>query len=386
MSQRNILSKLCPIFADLVSFRLSAGIGDIDPNPRLFIDIHLLIRYNEQNRKGDDIMQTYSLLDRPLKVSGVPFFERDKKLTRLPDELLAQLPHLDHLGRRCPGARVAFKTDSPTFTVKVTLKTLTVDVGMSLFSCQSVQVMLGERENARHLGVVNPPDYHTKTFEKTFHKSSELEQITVYFPRNEQVEMVEFSVEDKATVSAPTPYKYTKPIVFYGSSITEGGCSCNTTNAYNAILSRWLDFDFYNLGFSGNAKGELVMADYINTFDMGAFVYDYDHNAPTVEHLASTHKPFFDRIREVHPSIPILMMTRPAEVYTEEMKLRRKIVKSTYDAAVAAGDKNVYFITSKELTKLCGNEGVVDDCHPNDFGFASMAKALEGVMETINLI
>ncbi len=327
-------------------------------------------------------MPTYTLFDKPLKVSGVPFFEIDKRLARLPDELIAQLPHLDHLGKRCPGARVAFKTNSPTFTIKLALKTLSVDVGMSLYSCQSAQVMLGERETARHLGVVSPPDYNTKTFQKTFNKSSELEQITVYFPRNEQMEAIEITVEDGATVVDPTPYKYKKPVVFYGSSITEGGCSCNSTNAYSAILSRWLDFDFYNLGFSGNAKGELVMADYINTFDMGAFVYDYDHNAPSIEHLSNTHKPFFDRIREVHPDIPILMMTRPAEIYNENMKARREIVKATYDAAVAAGDKNVYFIDGETFygetdRNLCS----FDDCHPNDIGFFRMASVIRPILK-----
>ena len=55
-------------------------------------------------------MQTYSLFDKPLKVSGIPFFEKDKRLARLSDDLIAQLPHLDHLGRRCAGARVAFKS------------------------------------------------------------------------------------------------------------------------------------------------------------------------------------------------------------------------------------------------------------------------------------
>lgn len=329
-------------------------------------------------------MPTYTLFDKPIKVSGIPFFEKNKRLVRLPDELIAQLPHLDHLGRRCAGARVAFKTDSPTFTVKVALKTLSMDVGMSIYACQSAQVMLGERENARHLGVVNPPDYNTKTFEKTFNKSSELEQVTVYFPRNEQVETIEITVEDGATVTEPTPYKYNKPVVFYGSSITEGGCSCNSTNAYNAILSRWLDFDYYNLGFSGNARGELVMADYINTIDMGVFVYDYDHNAPTLEHLANTHKPFFDRIRQAHPDIPILMMTRPAEVYDEDMKARKEIVKETYNYAVSKGDKNVYFIDGETFygdadRNLCA----VDNCHPNDLGFFRMASVIRPILKQI---
>lgn len=327
-------------------------------------------------------MKTYTIFDAPLKLYGVPFFAETKKLTRLPDELIEQLPHLDHLGRRCPGARLAFKTNSPTFTVRVALKTFTVDVGMSIFSAQSVHVMVGERINARHIGIVNPPDYDTKVFEKTFQKSGDLEQITLYFPRNEQLEMVEVEVEDDAIMAEPTVYKYEKPVVFYGSSITEGGCSCCSTNAYNAILSRWLDFDYYNMGFSGNARGELIMADYINTFDMGAFVYDYDHNAPDVEHLEKTHKPFFDRIRQAHPHIPILMMTRPAEVYNEEMKQRRQVVKATYDAAVAAGDQNVYFIDGETFYgEVDRNMCSFDDCHPNDLGFFRMATVIRPVLQ-----
>jgi hypothetical protein len=327
-------------------------------------------------------MKTYTLSDPPLQVFGAPLFESEGSLARLPDDLIAQLPLLTHYGRRCPGGRVAFKTDSPTFTVKVALKTLSVDIGMSVYACQSAQVMLGERATARHLGVVNPPDYRTKIFEKSFKKSPVMEQITVYFPRNEIIDFIEISVTDDANVAPPTPYAYEKPVVFYGSSITEGGCCCNVTNAYNAMLSRWLDFDYINLGFSGSAMGEPVMADYIAAMDMSAFVFDYDHNAPSIKHLAATHKPFFDRIRAAHPNLPILMMTRPAEVYTSDYKARREVVRATYEAAIAAGDNNVYFIDGETFygdtdRNLCAS----DDCHPNDLGFYRMASVIRPVLE-----
>ena len=329
-------------------------------------------------------MQTYHLTDAPLKVYGIPFFEETGKPVRLPDELIEQLPNLAHLGRRCPGGRVAFRTDSPTFTVTVRLKTLSVDVGMSIYSCQAAQVMLGDRKTARHLGVVNPPDYDTKVFSRTFAKAPQMEEITVYFPRNEQLEDIEISVEDDAAVAEPTPYRHAKPVVFYGSSITEGGCSNNSTNAYCAILSRWLDFDFINMGFSGSARGELPMADYISTLDMSVFVYDYDHNSPSAEHLAATHKPFFDRIRQTHPDLPVIMMTRPAEVYTDDMKARREVVRETYRSAVESGDRNVYFIDGETFygdsdRNLCS----FDDCHPNDLGFFRMASVIRPVLEGI---
>ena len=324
------------------------------------------------------------MFDEPLKVYGVPFFEEKRRLERLPDEVIEKLPHLHFLGKRCPGGRVALKTDSASFTVRVSLNTLGVDVGLSLYSCQSAQIMVGERNNCRHIGLVNPPDYNTKVFEKTFTKAPTLEQITIYFPRNEVIDNIEIMVEDNATVTEPTPFKYSSKAVFYGSSITEGASPCCSTNAYEAILSRWLDFDFYNMGFSGNAKGELDMADYINTLDMDIFFYDYDHNAPTVEHLAATHKPFFERIRKKHPEIPVVMMTRPAEIYTDILKARREVVRATYEWARSNGDGNVYFIDGEQFygednRNMCS----FDNTHPNDLGFYRMSKVIYPVLKEI---
>ena len=46
-------------------------------------------------------------------------------------------------------------------------------------------------------------------------------------------------------------------------------------------------------------------------------------------------------------------------------------------------DKNVYYIDGKDLMAFAENEGTVDDCHPNDLGFYSMAKTLGKVLEKI---
>ena len=48
-------------------------------------------------------------------------------------------------------------------------------------------------------------------------------------------------------------------------------------------------------------------------------------------------------------------------------------------------DENVYFIGGEELTTLCKDSGTVDNCHPTDFGFASMAKAVGEILEKIIL-
>lgn len=112
-------------------------------------------------------------------------------------------------------------------------------------------------------------------------------------------------------IGKPTPYSIEKPIVFYGSSITQGGCASRPGNSYTHIICRWLDANMVNLGFSGNAKGEPEMAELISQIDMGALVMDYDHNAPDAEYLLNTHENFFKIIRSNHPYLPVIFVSKP---------------------------------------------------------------------------
>ena len=93
----------------------------------------------------------------------------------------------------------------------------------------------------------------------------------------------------------------------------------------------------------------------------------------------------FKAIREKHPNIPIVMMSRPRYSLTPEEEERLQIIQTTFQNALDAGDENVYLLTGKELCALCGDEGTVDGCHPTDLGFFSMATALGGLMEDIIL-
>ena len=326
-----------------------------------------------------------SLFSSPVKVYGIPFFEKTHRLERLPEEVRKKIgSHIEHFGRRCPGARMEFKTNSEKIKVKVLFETLAFDIGMSVFSCQSAYVYIGDHTCSRYAGHVYPHGcYVEKEATAEFTKSGELENIQIFFPRNEVIRDILVELDDSAAVLPPDPYKTEKPILFYGSSITEGGCCSKIANAYSSILSRRLDADFYNLGFSGCARGEECMAEYINTIDKCLFVYDYDHNAPDAEHLRKTHEPFFLKIREASPSLPVLMLTMPPFAGGETQE-RRDIIYATYQNALARGDQNVYFIDGQdyfppESLVFCTNDNV----HPNDLGMFFMANAIQPTVEKL---
>ena len=154
-------------------------------------------------------------------------------------------------------------------------------------------------------------------------------------------------------------------------------------SCYPTILARRLDAPLVNLGFSGNGRGEPEMAQYISTLHMSAFVLDYDHNAYHPEHLMKTHEPFYQIVRKAHPDLPIIMMSKPdfENGSLQENIERRSIIRRTYDRAVAAGDRRVWFIDGQTLfgetdRDMC----TVDGAHPTDLGFLRMADAVEPIL------
>ncbi len=209
-----------------------------------------------------------------------------------------------------------------------------------------------------------------------------LRHYALYLPLYNGVTQLLIGLPEGAALQTGRVPKIDRPIVFYGSSITQGGCAGKVGSCYSNILCRRLDAAQINLGFSGNGRGEPLMAEYIASLSMSAFVLDYDHNAPTPEHLAQTHEPFYWIIREAQPELPILLVSRPDyDKFPEDSAIRRDIIRQTYEKALAAGDANVYFIDGETLfgesdRDLC----TVDGTHPTDLGFLRMADHLEPVL------
>ena len=328
-------------------------------------------------------MKRYCFTDAPIKIFGVPHFEEKRALRRLPEEL-AELLSWKKVGLRTPGARMCFRTDSPILRIGVELATLHPDVGMSLYACQSAHILIGDRRSPHYLKPVYPKNYEEACFEREQTKNPVMEDVTIFLPMGEMIKTVWVEIEDSATIEPPTPYRAIPPIAFYGSSITEGAHASRPCNAYTALISARLDTDYYNFGFSGNARGQLLIADYICTLALSALVIDYDHNAPDPEFLQSTHEPFYRRVREHKPTLPIIFTTRPNFEHTPDAAERRAIVRATYEGAVAEGDKNVCFIDGESFygtheRYLC----TTDATHPNDIGHERMASVYAPLLADI---
>ncbi len=328
-----------------------------------------------------DGIKFYDIKEAPFKIYGV--FHDGECFRRLPDDVAKTVSDGVHYGARyTAGGRVRFRTNSSFIAIhykgemgKMPHFAFTGSCGFDLY--------FGTRYENTFVPPINNQNGYESIIEPC---TADMKEVTINFPTYSLVEELYIGLDENAVVEAPTPYRIEKPVVFNGSSITQGGCSSRPGTCYEPYITRRFDCDHINLGFSGNARGEEKMAEYIAGLSMSMFVYDYDHNAPSIEHLEATHERMFKIIREKNPNLPVIMMSRP-KFYLENFEERRlEVIKRTYENAKAAGDKNVYFIDGRDLCKVCGNEGTVDNCHPTDLGFFSMAQTLGDFIEENKLL
>ncbi len=337
----------------------------------------------------DLTVQFHSARNAPFSIYGLCDPQDGTPYHRLPlDVAEATNEGVFFLSRHTAGGRVRFKTDSPYMVLKAKIAGVGQMPHMTLAGIAGMDVYLKTEEGYRYHATcmteggndaaIRMSENHGYINSVIF-PDGDMKDVTINLPLYGGMEELYVGLAPGAKLEPADDYRDILPTVYYGSSITQGGCASRPGNNYSAILSRKLDVDYINLGFSGSARGEKAIADYIAGLPMSAFVYAYDHNAPSVEHLAATHEPMYKTIRATHPDIPVIFITRPKPYYNNEEKARRDVVMATYEHALARGEK-VYFVDGEKIFDIFGGDGgSVDGCHPNDLGFACVAAALEPI-------
>ncbi len=304
---------------------------------------------------------------------------------RLPADVAdATSANVARLSRHTAGGRVRFATDAESMTLRVSMApngrmahcTPMLETGFDLYM-----------DTPRGSRFVNEFKFDPalRDYESAIPLPPGDKELTLHMPLYGEVLSVEIGLPADARVWVHTPYTHEAPIVYYGSSITQGACASRPGLSYEAILSRIFDCDHVNLGFSGSALAEDAIVGYMATLPMAAFVSDYDHNTPSLEHLSATHHKMYQTIRASYPDIPYIMVTKPDFHWTEYDLSRRDIILQSYLDARGSGDKNVYFLDgSAFFTPAAPGQSrgdfTADGCHPLDTGFSRMATALADVI------
>lgn len=323
--------------------------------------------------------------EKPFALSGFAWYDREHKSCRLPEAILPKTNDgVKSLAWHTSGGMLRFRTDSTVIAIKAKLLHKNTMKHMPNTGSAGFDLYLGMGKDKKFLKMC-APEVGFDSVEGIIidNLPKYMREWTINFPLYNGIKELSIGLDPESTIEKPHPFTIEKPLLFYGSSITQGGCASRPGNAYTHMIARWLDANLINLGFSGSGRGEPAVAEAIASLDLSAFIMDYDHNAPTIEHLIATHENFFRIIRKKRPSLPVIFVTRcDYDKTPTECEERASVVRATYENALLSGDKNVYFIHGKTLFGRNDRDAcTVDGCHPNDIGFYRMAKHIYPVVK-----
>lgn len=322
-------------------------------------------------------LRYYDARKAPFQIYGLSDPRKGPVFKRMPDSVAASVSEgVKNLNASTTGGRVRFSTDSNYIAIKAVMPALTAFPHMTLAGTSGFDLYIDKEPQSLFYKTFMPPVGMKDGYESILYfPDTRKRNVTIHFSIYSSVASLYIGLQKSSYIDSGAEYRFKKPVLYYGSSITQGGCTSRPGNTYPAIIARHLNRDFINFGFSGNAKGEPALAEYIAGLDISMLVCDYDHNAPDARYLADTHEKFYQKFRDSAPELPVLFISKPDfNPYLREDILRRNVIYSTYLHAMESGDRNVFFLDGNSL--LAGRDHdccTVDGCHPNDAGFLRMA-------------
>jgi len=222
--------------------------------------------------------------------------------------------------------------------------------------------------------------------------NGDMREYIMYLPLYDGVIDLAIGIDSTAVIEKPqvvdlVPSARNLPIVFYGTSVTQGGCATRPGMAYPSIIGRELHRETINLGFSGNGRMDKCLGEKIAGIPASMFVIDCLANC-TSQIVKDSTEHFIRAIVEANPDVPVLMVSNYCYPYqyldaqfqkdTQEenaiwKEFARKFRKEGYNVryidAYAKGNM-------KKSPIGPDHEGTVDGVHMTDLGFQRFAKFL----------
>ncbi len=324
------------------------------------------------------------------KIIGQPVPDGSRVYTRLPDSLKGKVRDaLWNLGQNTAGMAVRFRTNSKQIGVRwknhsvfnMNHMTATGIRGLDLYCLQG---------NGQWVFVnsAKPRERLNNQSKIISNLDGSEHEYMLNLPLYEGIDSLEIGVEEGATIVKPQvalPVE-AKPIVWYGTSITQGGCASRPGMAATNIVERRLNRVVINLGFSGNGKLDPEVAEIMAKHDAGLYIMDMLPNC-TSDLIKEKIERFYSILRKAHPDTPILLVENPIFPPTRFDSETRKTINEKnatlakfYKKFRAAGDKNVYFVSSADMIGS-DNEGTVDGIHFTDLGFERCADYMTPIIK-----
>ena len=277
------------------------------------------------------------------------------------------------LSKHSSGLSIRFLSNSSVITAKwEVLNNFSMD-HMPDTGIKGVDLYFKDNDEWQYINTGVPVGFNNE-YKLVENMDNELREYKVFLPLYDGIKNIEIGVDSLSYVKKPMSNEK-KPIVFYGTSITQGACASRPGMAHTNIISRQLDRDVINFGFSGNGRMEESIANLISDSNPIFYVIECMPNMYPPDLVSSNTIPLINTIRAKDSDTPIILVdlfTSPLTALdknairgTSEMN---NALKTQYDKMINNGYNNIIYL---ETQSALGNdfEGTVDAVHFTDLGF-----------------
>ena len=221
--------------------------------------------------------------------------------------------------------------------------------------------------------------------------NSQIKEFKVFLPLYDGIKNIEIGIDSSSFIKK-SEKNFKKPIIFYGTSITQGGCASRPGMVHTNIISRKLDVEVINFGFSGNGRMEKPIAELISSVEPLFYLIECMPNMISPQNISERTIPLVDTIRDKNPNTPIIfvdLFKSSISILNEKTKIDNKemddALRAQFNRMINLGYKNIYYLETPKITDT-DNEGTVDGVHFTDLGFKRYADFLLKEFTKLSLI
>ena len=322
-----------------------------------------------------------------------------KTYARLPQEAKGNVRKaVWNLSKSTAGISIRFSSNTTAVRVRWNLLRNPTMSNMTPIGSKGLDLYIYKNDRWQFAGVARPQDsiYNESTIINGMIK--EEREYLLNLPLYDGVTSVEIGIDENAEIKKPARKIIDRknPVIFYGTSITQGASASRPGLTYAALIERKFNKEVINLGFSGNGRFEKEVSSHFMPADPALIILDCTPNS-AADTIRKNLPELLDYIRSVNKTVPIMLVETIIRDYAHFKKDDPDIFgtpgylnhqnSTLYDIykEYRTTDMNLHFINSKDLIGS-DNEATIDGTHFNDLGnFRAYEKLSKEIIEILKL-
>lgn len=321
------------------------------------------------------------------------------KYNRLPQRFQANMPKaVWRLSQQCAGMYIHFKTNAKTIWIRYTLTQSTLWQGNMPPLNHSGIDLYGFDKNGESHWMANQMNYqlHLKEGDTAVFKYDDILipesgkqglKYELFLPTYNGVKSMQIGVPENAIFSFQGQEKE-KPVVIYGTSITQGAAASRPGLIWTNILKRETGIPFINLGFSGSALMESPIFEALSEINARAFIIDCIPNSFRYYNDNTIQERFPAGIKKIRSKSDAPIIIAECIVGNDQTFVSQKdakkvkanaILKKVFKQLQDEGIKNLYYITAEDFNMP--RDAMIEGTHPNDIGMMVYANTYEKALK-----